>query len=225
MNQNNSYVVPNYPQLTNNIEQNQQMMPNKQNLNTQEQKHLLFFSNYCNHCKNLLSELEKKTVIQNIQLICIDNRQIIDNIIYINLQNGSKMPLPPMINSVPSLCLVPNYEILTGMDIYNYYVPLSKSIQDEREKIECEPNPFSIDLETSGSYGVSSDKYSFWDTDNDDLSASGNGGLRQMYNYVTYDHDIEPIKTINEEIKTDKITMSLEQLQQQRNSQIPINNN
>jgi hypothetical protein len=46
-----------------------------------------------------------------------------------------------------------------------------------------------------------------------------------MYNYVTYDHDIEPIKTINEEIKTDKITMSLEQLQQQRNSQIPINNN
>jgi hypothetical protein len=118
MNQNNSYVVPNYPQLTNNIEQNQQMMPNKQNLNTQEQKHLLFFSNYCNHCKNLLSELEKKTVIQNIQLICIDNRQIIDNIIYINLQNGSKMPLPPMINSVPSLCLVPNYEILTGMFHY-----------------------------------------------------------------------------------------------------------
>lgn len=225
MNQNSSYVVPNYPQLNtqnkdSKIPNQQMMIPNKKNLNVQDQKHILFFSNYCNNCKVLLGELQKKSVLQNIQLICIDNRVVKDNVIYINLPDNTKMPLPPMINTVPSLCLIPNYEILKGMDIYNYYVPLSKNINDERAKIESEPNPFSLGLETSGSHGVSSDNYSFWDSNHEELSASGDGGTRQMYNYVSIEHNIDPIQTIQEEAKSDKITMSLEQIQQQRNSVI-----
>ena len=225
MNQNSSYVVPNYPQLNekkaDNDKPNQQMMiPNKKNLNVQESKHLLFFSNYCNHCKTLLGELQKKSVLQNIQLICIDNREIKENVVYVYLPDHTKMPLPPMINTVPSLCLLPNYEILKGMDIYNFYVPLTKSIKEERSKIEGEPNPFALGLETSGSYGVSSDNYSFWDSNHEDLSASGNGGTRQMYNYVSIDDNTEPIQTIQEEEKPSKISMSLEQLQQQRNAEI-----
>ena len=57
MNQTNSYVVPSYPQM-----QNQEMIPNKKNLNQTNTKHLLYFSQYCKHSKALLEELNKKNI-------------------------------------------------------------------------------------------------------------------------------------------------------------------
>ena len=52
MNQQNSYVTPNL-----------QLTPNKRNLNQDEQKHLLFFSQYCKHSKHLLEELNKNCLL------------------------------------------------------------------------------------------------------------------------------------------------------------------
>ena len=225
MQQNTSYVVPSYPQLNQKkqnqqMNPNQQMIPNKSNLNNTNTKHLLFFSQYCNHSKSLLNELNTKNVLNKVELICIDNRFIKDNITYIVLPNQQNMPLPPMIQSVPTLCILPNHEILKGMQILHYFVPISKSLDEERSNINLEPNPFSIQKETTGSFGVSSDSFSFWDSGHEELSASGNGGTKQMYDYVSVSNkNDEQIYTPQEQIET-KQNMSIDALQQQRMNEI-----
>ena len=228
MQQNTSYVVPSYPQLNqkkNNAPNqqmvpNQQMIPNKMNLNQSNTKHLLFFSQYCNHSKSLLNELNTKNQLDKVELICIDQRFIKDNITYIILPNQQNMPLPPMIQSVPTLCILPNHEILKGMQILHYFVPISKSLDEERSQLNIEPNPFSIQKETTGTYGVSSDHFSFWDSNEDELSASGNGGTKQMYDYVSVSNPNEEQIYTPQEQTDSKPNISLDALQQQRMNEI-----
>jgi hypothetical protein len=86
-----------------------------------------------------------------------------------------------------------------------------------------EPSPFSLNHDCIGGYGVASDTFSFWDQSSDDLSAKGNGGMRQLYNYATIDSDIR-IDAPKEDYTPDKIgSVSLENLQQKRNTDIQIN--
>lgn len=230
MNQNSSYIVPSYPQLKEKNHENknkeysdlnENLVPSKKNMNVNEIKHLLFYSTFCKYSSELLEHMKKNNFLEKIDLICIDSRFINDNITYISLPNNQSMPLPPMINSVPTLCILPNHEILTGKKILNYFQPISKNIQDERNKINLEPNPFSLDKETIGSYGVSSDNFSFWDCQTEELSACGDGGERQMYNYSSIQNEKDSqIYTPSEEIKEKKQNMSLEQLQEKRNNEI-----
>ena len=216
MNQNSSYIVPNHPQI-------KPENHNSRNLNENSQKNVLYYSNYCKHSQELLKLLQKQGLINNLELINIDYRYIKDNITYLKLQNNQAVPLPPMINCVPTLCLMPNYEILSGSKIINYFKPIHDNISQERDTLNMEPNPYCLDKETIGSYGVSSDNFSFYDSNQDELSASGNGGMRQMYNYASIEninsHD-ETIYTPQDEGREKKINMSLEQLQQQRNMEI-----
>lgn len=190
-------------------------------------KHVLYFSNYCKHSKALLALLQKEGIISSLNMICIDNRFVKDNITYIQLDNGTSMPLPPMINCVPTLCLVPNYEVLTGSKIVNFFKPINEAIQDERNSVSLEPNPYCLDKETIGSYGVSSDSYSYYDMNESELSASGNGGTRQMYNYAaigesaTYrNNGNSSIYTPMDEGREKKISVSLEELQNRRNNEL-----
>ena len=214
MNQKNSYVVP-----TSNQMKNQEMIPNKKNLNQATTKHLLFFSNYCKHSKILLDQLNKNNLIEKVELLSIDNRYVKENVNYIILPTQQHMPLPPMIQSVPTLCILPNHEILKGAEIMNYFTPISRTIREERNKIDMDPNPFDITNETSGGFGVSSDNFSYWDTNHDELSASGSGGTKQMYDYVAVDHNDEQIYTPQEDTSNKK-PMNLEELQQQRQNEI-----
>ena len=70
---------------------------------------------------------------------------------------------------------------------------------------------------------MASDSFSFWDQTSDDLSAKGNGGMRQLYNYATIDSNMR-IEAPKEDYAPDKIgTVSLENLQQQRNTEIQFN--
>jgi hypothetical protein len=86
-----------------------------------------------------------------------------------------------------------------------------------------EPSPFSLNNDCIGGYGVASDSFSFWDQTSDDLSAKGNGGMRQLYNYATIDSNMR-IEAPKEDYAPDKIgTVSLENLQQQRNTEIQFN--
>lgn len=211
MNQQNSYMAPNL-----------QITPNKRNLNQSEQKHLLYFSHYCKHCKYLLEELNKKDLISKIEMICVDNRFQKDNINYVNLANNQSVPIPPMINSVPTLCITPNHEVLKGNQILPYFVPMSKSLDDEKEKLHLEPNNFDLNSDTNGNFGVCSDNFSFWDSNHEELSASGNGGMKQMYSYKSiFDDDSQhQIYTPQNESKDKNQGMTLEQLQQQRQNEL-----
>lgn len=233
MNPTSSYTIPDYPQVR--PEQQQQhsldtTFQNQRSVSTSynkapSSKHLLYFSNYCKHSTNLLELLQKDGSIDQVELICIDYRFVKDNITYIKLPNNQSMPLPPMINCVPTLCLTPNYEILTGGKILQYFKPISKNIEEERNHINGEPDPYCLEKETIGNYGVSSDNFSFFDSNEDELSASGNGGMRQLYNYVSVngnenDSNSESIYTPQDLGKEKKISVSLEQLQQQRQNEL-----
>lgn len=209
--------------MNSNTNKNMNMMPNKNNLNKTNIKHLLFFSELCTHSKELLTSLKRKNILDKVQLICVDNRYVENNITHIYLNPQQTMPLPPMITCVPTLCIMPNYEILKGGQIMEYFAPMSKSIQDEREKINMEPNAFSLGAETNGSFGVSSDSFSFWDTNSDDLSAQGNGGRRQMYTYASIEstnNHSEQIYTPTEDTSDKPAPVNLDQIQQQRNNEL-----
>lgn len=202
---------------------NIRMMPSKQDLNKINEKHLLFFSELCKHSQELLGNMKQNKLLDKVQLISIDNRHVEKNVTYIHLNSQQFMPLPPMITCVPTLCIMPNYEILKGGQIIDYFAPMSKNIEDERQQLNMEPNAFSLESETNGSFGVSSDSFSFWDTDHAELSAQGNGGTRQMYTYAS----IESASEHSEQIYTpleqtdDKVQpVTLDQIQQQRNNEI-----
>ena len=209
--------------MNNNEPNNIRMMPNKQDLNKTNQKHLLFFSELCKHSQELLGKMKQKNLLDKIQLICIDNRHIEKNVTFIHLSPQQSMPLPPMITCVPTLCIMPNYEILKGGEIIEYFAPMSKNIEDEREQLNLEPNAFSLESETNGSFGVSSDSFSFWDTNTDELSAQGNGGMRQMYTYASIEstnNHSEQIYTPAEQADDKAQPITLDQIQQQRNNEI-----
>tara|TARA_B100000927_G_scaffold201069_1_gene162786 strand:- start:499 stop:765 length:267 start_codon:yes stop_codon:yes gene_type:complete len=71
--------------------------------------------------------------------------------------------------------------------------------------------------------GVASDNFSFLDQSADSMSAKGDGGLRQMHQYATLDY-VDKIQTPPDDYEPNTIGnqgMTMEQIQQQRNAEIP----
>jgi hypothetical protein len=149
-------------------------------------KNELYYSKHCGKCSKLLEQLNKLGLHTEFNYVCIDNRKTHNNIVYIITPNGSSFPLPPMINRVPTLLTKPGNQILVGEEqILVYIKPKAKNINEERTMLFNEPSPFSMTIDNGNSYGVNSDRFSFLDTD---LSAQGEGGTDQMYNYATINH-------------------------------------
>lgn len=149
-------------------------------------KNELYYSKHCNKCSKLLEQFNKFGLHTEFNYICIDNRKMVNNIIYIIMPNGVSFPLPPMINRVPTLLTKPGNEVLVGEEqILIYVKPKAKNINEEKTMLFSEPSPFSIGNDSGNLYGVNSDKFSFLDTD---LRAEGDGGKDQMYSYATINH-------------------------------------
>ena len=126
-----------------------------------------------------------------------------------------------MINRVPVLLLKPNYELLSGNQIIDYIQPQSNSLSEEKQNLLNEPETFSIGKDNSMT-GVMSDNFSFLDMSNEELSATGNGGIRQLYHYAQLDSNPSIETPLNDE-KNKKINISVEQLEQKRNNELNIN--
>ena len=115
------------------------------------------------------------------------------------LENGSEVVLPSIITKVPAL-LLPNHgnRVLYGGEIMTYL----ESSQQQREVVNDDPEPFHL---SSNVYdNICSDNYSFLDTSSDDLGAKGNGGVRQMHNYVSMNNN-PIISTPQDDYVPDKI--------------------
>ena len=61
---------------------------------------ILYYSNYCQHSKNLLNVLSRSNISSNFYYVCIDKRQNIDGNVNIILENGSKIILPKILQNV-----------------------------------------------------------------------------------------------------------------------------
>lgn len=185
---------------------------------------IIYYSNHCDKSKAVLTALSKSRVQDDIHFLCIDKRVKATNgsgAWHILTETGEKVLLPPQVNRVPALLLLnKGHMVLYGEQILQHFQPKNLALNNEATNFNGEPNSFSLGRESMGGFGVASDNYSFLDQSADELSAKGNGGMRQLYNYATIDL-VDKIETPPDNYTPDKVgSVSLEQLQQKRNSDI-----
>ena len=181
---------------------------------------ILYYSNYCTHSQKVLQTLVKGNLSDKLSFICIDKRQIDKqtNQTYIILENGGKVVLPPNIHSVPALLLIKdNYRIIQGDDIIKFFHNDIKQQSNIATNFNGEPVSFQLGS-SSGGTNITSEQYTMYDMSPDELSAKGNGGNRQMYNYVSVSDSMNLIKTPDDTYKPDKISngVTIDSLQQKR---------
>jgi hypothetical protein len=124
--------------------------------------------------------ISKSSSQNDIHFICIDKRVKEGNKTYIVLENGQKIILPENITRVPALLLLnKGYQVLYGEQILEFLKPRQEIEVRQATQNNMEPMAFSL-----GGGSIVSDQYSFLDQDPEDLEAKGNGGMRQMHNYV-----------------------------------------
>ena len=146
---------------------------------------ILYYSKYCDVCKKYLQLLSKTDTQKDIHFICIDKRvKESNNKTYIILENSQKIILPENVTKVPALLLLTQgYQVLYGEQILQHLKPQQQ--QEVKNATQNNMEPMAFSLGGGGSFGdVVSDQYSFLDQDPDELRAEGNGGIRQMHNYV-----------------------------------------
>ena len=184
---------------------------------------ILYYSNFCEHSKKLLQTVSKTQVSKDIHFICIDKRERDKNgKVNIVLENGQKIIMPENVTKVPALLLLNDgYKVLYGDSIYSHFKPKHEAVNKQATNNNMEPISFS--LGGSGGFGIMSDQYSFLDQDSEALNTKGDGGLRQMHNYVTLSHsDIITTPTDDHKYNQDKVpeNMTIEKLQQMREQEL-----
>ena len=182
---------------------------------------VLYYSNFCEPSKKLLQAIGKMQ-IKDMHFISIDNRVKDSNgKIYIQLQNGQKIIMPENVNRVPALLLLnQGYQVLYGESILQHLKPRQQAAVKVATQNNLEPMAFSF----GGGFGnIVSDHFSFLDQDPDALMAKGNGGIRQMHNYVdlNYSDNISTPVDEQEYKNSNRISkdLTIEQLQQQREAE------
>ena len=160
---------------------------------------ILYYSKYCEVSKKYLQLLSKSNMQKEIHFICIDKRiKDANNKTYIILENSQKIILPDNVTRVPALLLLnQSYNILYGEQILEYLKPKQEVEVRKATQNNMEPMAFSF----GGGFGdIVSDQYSFLDQAPEELEAKGNGGMRQMHNYVNLNQaDTFTITTPNDE--------------------------
>jgi hypothetical protein len=199
---------------------------------------ILYYSKYCEVCKKYLQLLSKSDAQRDIHFICIDKRvKDSNNKTYIILENGQKIILPENITKVPALLLLnQGYQVLYGEQILQHLKPRQQ--QEVRQATQNNMEPMAFALGGGGSFGdVVSDQYSFLDQDADDLKAEGNGGMRQMHNYVDlntafngqvsnagsgedFNTTIRGSKKMSDDAANSQMEQRLKQMQEQRDADI-----
>jgi len=150
---------------------------------------ILYYSNYCDHCKKLLQTLSKSNTQKDIHFICIDKRvKDTNNKTFIVLENGQKIIMPENVTRVPALLLLnQGYQVLYGESILQHLKPKQEAEVRKATQNNMEPMAFSFGGSNFGD--IVSDQYSFLDQAPEDLEAKGNGGMRQMHNYVDLNYN------------------------------------
>jgi len=146
---------------------------------------ILYYSKYCEVSKKYLQLLSKSNYQKEIHFICIDKRiKEANNKTFIILENGQKIILPENVTRVPALLLLTQgYQVLYGEQILEYLKP--KQEVEVRKATQNNMEPMAFSFGGGGGFSdIVSDQYSFLDQAPEDLEAKGNGGMRQMHNYV-----------------------------------------
>jgi hypothetical protein len=156
--------------------------------------------------------------------LCVDNRVKGSNgATYIKLQDGQEVILPPTVSKVPALLLLNRgHHVLFGEEIMQHIQPSVDAMKQTAVAHHGEPMAFSLG---GGGFGVASDNYSFLDMSTSDLSATGDGGMRQQHMYAGVSHT-DQIETPPDNYSPDTIgNQSMEQFQQKREADVRMKQN
>ena len=181
---------------------------------------VLYYSKYCENCKKLLYELGKTKIQKDIHFLNIDKRINRGGKMYIILDNGNEIFMPPNIRSVPTLLLLNRgNKILVGNDVANFFKPQIMGEKTKAVANNMEPLAFSgYEMGTS-----MSDSYSYLDQTPDEMNAKGEGGLRQMHSFVRLQQN-DRIETPPEDYEPDKVgEVDMGKLQASREAEIKQN--
>ena len=154
---------------------------------------ILYYSNFCEPSKKLLQTVSKTEMAKDIHFICIDKRVKENDKIFIILQNGQKIVMPENVTKVPALMLLnQQYKVVYGDQIYQHLKPVQEKQVQKATKNNMEPSAFLDGFGFSSGFGfgsgIISDNFSFLDQNDNELSVKGEGGLRQMHNYVSLEN-------------------------------------
>lgn len=196
---------------------------------------LLYYSNYCDNCKKLISIMSReldRNKISNIHFINIDKRLLKNGNLYALLEHGEEFHIPRAIEKVPAVILLnEGNNILFGNSIYQYFglnLMLNTTQQGpkSRQQVETEPEPFTFEGMAGSSIGITSDKYSFLDVSSQDMMAEGSGGLSQLHTYITlndYENGNLRINAPEDNGDGPKLNTDISQLQEQRAKEVKMN--
>ena len=185
----------------------------------------LYYSNYCKHSQRILQFLVKGNLVEKINFLCIDKRQrdANNNQMFILLENGKRVIMPPNIQSVPALLLVTKgYRVILGDDIIQHFQVAANTESKKRIASQnIEPLGTSI-FNSNGGMNIVSEQFTPYDLTPQELSAKGNGDRRQLYNYVSANDDIISIQTPPDTYQPDKVNkdLTVDLLQQKRMDEI-----
>ena len=191
---------------------------------------ILYYSNFCEPSKKLLQAVTKTQNAKDIHFICIDKRIKDSNgKVFIILQNEQKIIMPENVTRVPALLLLnQNYKVIYGDDIYQHLKPQQQQQIQQATKNNMEPITFQDGFSSFGGFGggIVSDNFSFLDQSDNELAVKGDGGLRQMHNYVSLnqaDSLTMQLPKDDHDYKSDKLKegeMSVEALQRRREQEL-----
>ena len=182
-------------------------------------KYILYYSNFCNHSKQLLMTLSKSKIKDQMHFISIDKRiKGQNNQTMIIMPNGKPIALPANITEVPSLLMLNHgNNVLTGPEsILKFLEPQNKELLTKATNNNLEPLAFSV-TEMNGM----SDNYSYLDMSSDELAAKGNGGMRILHSFTSLDA-VDKIETPPDDYEPNKVNSSdMEKIQAMRNNEVP----
>lgn len=183
--------------------------------------YVLYYSKYCENCKKILYKVGKDKIKEDIHFLCIDKRKKVKDKIYIVLNDGKELLMPEEIKEVPALLLLNRgNRIIYGNEILELFNPLLEKNTQIKNNIE----PLAFSNYEMGT--MLSDNYSYLDQNSDELSTKGEGGLRQMHSFATYNlkDEIEtpPETFVSDKIKSGSVSKLLNKLQEERNKEMNI---
>lgn len=130
---------------------------------------ILFYSDYCKHCRMLIDTIQRMQS-KGIKMVSVDSYR------------ANNLKIPSQIHSVPALLLMPSKELLFGKQVFDYLLlpgkgiltlGLVKSNSDQEKQGEIshnqqiDPDAFSLIVSN-----LSGDNFSFIDTEDMDNNRS-----------------------------------------------------
>jgi hypothetical protein len=186
---------------------------------------ILYYSNYCKQSQEVLQFFVRNNLAEKFNFINVDKRRVDRKTgqVYVQLENGKEIMLPPNVHSVPAL-LIPNenYRVVYGRSIMAKYEQVVQDIKELSTRGNGEPIGYSLG---TSSQQISSEKCSSFLASSDDLSAKGSGGMRSLYNYVSANDDASQytIVTPPDTYRPNKLStdVTIDKIESKRNQEVP----